>query len=128
MRVRIEANARTFLVKVKTHQGEPLKERMDDRADEGKTLAKAGDRYQWTDRTTRLVFSYYDRSALQWKKNTWSRTIRNAVRRGETESLMEDRLQKGEDKWRTELFRPRELDLGRRAEFGRDSFQILSSF
>ena len=94
-------------MKIKAHRGEPLNERADDLADEGKTLAKAGDSCQWTDRTTRVVYSYYDRSAHQWKKGTWSKTIRNTVRRGVTESLMEDRLQKGADKWWTELFKPR---------------------
>ena len=41
---RITANVRTFLVKIKTHRGEPINERADDLADEGKTLAKTGDR------------------------------------------------------------------------------------
>ncbi len=63
-------------MKIKAHRDEPLNERTDDLADEGKTLAKAGDRYQWTNRTTRLVYSYYDRAAHQWKKGTWSKTIR----------------------------------------------------
>ena len=54
-----------------------------------------------------VVYSYYDRAAHQWKKGTWSKTIRNAARRGAAESLMEDRLQKGADKWRIELFKPR---------------------
>jgi hypothetical protein len=107
LRARIAANARTFLVKNKAHRGEPLNERADDLADEDKTLAKAGDSYPWTNRTTRLVYSYYDRGTHQWKKDTWSKTIRNAARRGSAESLMEDRLQKGADKWRTELFKPR---------------------
>jgi hypothetical protein len=84
-------------------------------ADEGKTLAKAGDSYQWTDRTTRLVYSYYDRTAHQWKKGTWSKTIRNAARRGAAESLMEDRLQRGANKWRTEVFKPR-LELWEREQ------------
>jgi hypothetical protein len=92
LRSRIAANARTFRVKIKTHRDEPLNERADDLADEGKTLAKVGDSYQWTDRTTRLVYSYYDRGTHQWKKDTWSKTIRNAVRREVVESLMEDRL------------------------------------
>ena len=92
LRARIAANARTFLVKIKAHRGEPLNERADDLADEGKTLAKAGDSYQWTNRTTRLVYSYYDRSSHQWKKVTWSKTIRNTTRRGTGEPLMEDRM------------------------------------
>jgi hypothetical protein len=80
LRARIAANARTFLVKIKAHRGEPLNERADDLADEGKTLAKAGDSYPWTNRTTRLVYSYYDRTTHQWKKDTWSKTVRNTGR------------------------------------------------
>jgi hypothetical protein len=63
LRTRITANARTFLVKIKVHRGEPLNEREDYLVDEVKTLAMEGDRYQWTNRTTRLVYSYYDRGA-----------------------------------------------------------------
>ncbi len=107
-------------MKIKAHRGEPLNERADDLSDEGKTLAKAGDSYQWTDSTTRLVYSYYDRAAHQWKKGTssWSttETIRNAARRWATESLMEDRLQGGADKWRTELFKTSTRALGRWAD------------
>jgi hypothetical protein len=45
----------------------------------------------------RLVYSYYDRTAHHWKQGTWSKT-------GAAESLMRDRLQRGADKWRAELF------------------------
>jgi len=94
-------------VKIKVYRGEPLNEKEDDLADEGKTLTKTGDIYQWTDRMTRLVYLYYDRADHQCKKVTWSKTIRNAERRGVTEFLMEERLKRGSDKWRTELFKPR---------------------
>ena len=43
LRTRIAANARTFLVKIKSHRGETLNERADDLSDEGKTLTKTGD-------------------------------------------------------------------------------------
>ena len=76
-------------------------------AEEGKTLAETEDRYQWKDSTTRLVCSYYDWAAHQWKQGTWSKTVRNAARKGVAESLMEGRLQRGADKWRTELFNHR---------------------
>ncbi len=62
--------------------------------------------FQWKDRTT-------DRAAHQWKEGTRSKTIRNSARRGAAESLMEDRLQRRADKWRTELFEPQlELQCG----------------
>ena len=99
LRTRIAAKARTFLVKIKAHRGEALNERADDLAEVGRTLDKQGDDYQWKDRTTWLVYSYYDKASHQWKRGTWSKTIRNAARRGAAESLMEDRLQQGANKW-----------------------------
>ena len=36
--------------------------------------------------------------------DTWSRTIRNTSRRGVVESLLEERLQLGENKWRKGMF------------------------
>ena len=50
------------------------------------------------------MFSYYDRISNQWKKGTRSRTIRNTTRRGVTESLLEERLKYGANKWRRGLF------------------------
>ena len=97
---RITAKARTFLVKVKAHRGEPLNEGADDLAEAGRLLSKEGEGYRWKQRTTRLVFSYYDRISNQWKRDTWSRTIRNTARRGAEESLLEERLYHGTNKWR----------------------------
>jgi hypothetical protein len=57
-----------------------------------RTLDKDGKGYQWKERTTRLVYSYCDRTSHQWKRGTWSKKIRNSARRGAAESLMEDRL------------------------------------
>ena len=104
MVARIAGKTRTFLVKVKAHRGEPLNEGEDDLAESGHTLEREGENYRWKQRTTRLVFSYYDRISSQWKKDTWSRTIRNAARRGVTESLLEERLELGGNKWRKGLF------------------------
>ena len=44
-----------------------------------------------------VMYPYYDRNLRQWKKGTWTKTIRNTARRGEVESLMEERLQTGAD-------------------------------
>ena len=43
------------------------------------------------------------------EKCTWSKTIRNAERRGSVESLMEDRLQQIVNKWRQGLFESHNL-------------------
>ena len=91
LRSRIIAKAKTFLIKIKTHRLEPLNEKVDDLSEEGRTLEKKGEHYQWKDRKTRLVYTYFDNTTRQWKKGTWSKTIRKAARRGASESLMEDR-------------------------------------
>ena len=68
---RIAANkAWTFLVKVKAHRGEPLNEGADDLAEVGRTLEREGENYRWKERTTRLVYTYYDRNSCQWEKGT----------------------------------------------------------
>jgi hypothetical protein len=107
---RIVAKSRTFLVKVKTHRGEPLNERADDLTEADREMEKEGENSRWQERTTRVVYSYYDRHLVQWKKGTWTKTIRHAVRRGEVESLMEERLQIGANKWRKGLFEERSKD------------------
>ena len=85
-------------MKVKAHRGEPLNEGADDLSEAGHNREREGENYRWKKHTTRLVFSYYDRNSFQWKKGTWNRTIRNTGRRGETESLLKERLQFGTNK------------------------------
>ena len=86
MTTRITTEVRTFLVKVKSHRGDPLNEGADDLSEAGHTLEREGENCGWKQRTTRLVFSYYDRNSGQWEKDTWIRTIRNESRRGTVES------------------------------------------
>ncbi len=104
---RIAAKTRTFLVKVKAHRGEPLNEGAGDLAEVVRTLEREGGNYWWKERTTRQVYSYYDRNSCQRKKDTRSKTIRNEARRGAAGSLMEPRLQFGANKWRKGLFEGR---------------------
>ena len=87
---RIEAKSRTFLVKVKAHRGEPRNEGSDDLTETGRVMEKEGENSRWQERTTRVVYPYYDRNLGQWKKGTWTKTIRNTDRRGVTECLMEE--------------------------------------
>ena len=51
--------------------------------------------------------SYYDRISRQWKNGTWNSTIQNAARRGVVESLLEEQLQHGTNKWKKGLFEGR---------------------
>ena len=73
-------------------------------------MEKEGDNYRWKERTTRVVYSYYDRHLGQWQKDTWTKTIRNAAKRGVSESLLEERLQFGANKWLKGLFEERSKD------------------
>ena len=107
---RIAAKSRTFLIKVKAHRGEPLNEGADDLAEAGREMEKEGENSRWRERTTRVVYPYYDQNLGKWKKGTWTKTIRNAARRGVAESLMEERLQTGTNKWRKGLFEERSED------------------
>ena len=75
---RIVGKSRTFLVMVKAYRGEPLNEGVDDLEETDRSMEKEGDNYRWKERT---------------------KTIRSAARRGEEESLLEERLQLGANKW-----------------------------
>jgi hypothetical protein len=86
---RIAAGSRTFLIKVKAHTGKPLNEGADDLAEAGREIKKEGENSRWRERTTRVVYTYYDRNLGQWK---------------------EERLQTGVNKWRKGLFKERSED------------------
>jgi hypothetical protein len=107
---RIAAKSRTFLVKVKEHRGEPLNEGADDLPKADREMEKEGENFRWQERTTRVVYPYYDRNLRQWKKGTWTKTVRNTARRGAAESLMDERLQIGANKWRKGLFKEHSVD------------------
>jgi hypothetical protein len=81
LRTRMSVKARVFLLKVKTHRGEPLNERTDDLVDVWISLDKNGKDSQLEDRRTRLVYSsdysYFEITLNQWKEDTWSKTICN---------------------------------------------------
>jgi hypothetical protein len=49
--------------------------------------------------------SWFLQNSDQWKKDTWTKTIHNTSRRGEVESLMEERLQFEVNKWWKGLFK-----------------------
>jgi hypothetical protein len=91
----MEAKVRTFLMKVTSHRGEPVTERADDLVDEGRALTKNGKDYKWKDRTTRLVYSYFDMTSTLWGKRAWNKTIRNTVRKGKTIRNVARRIYKG---------------------------------
>ncbi len=78
---RIGTKSRTFLVKVKVHRGEPLNEGADDLVETGRVMEKEGDNFSWQERTIRVVYSNYERKPRTMEKDTWTKTIRNTVRK-----------------------------------------------
>ena len=54
LRMRITAGSATFLIKVKSHRGEPINEQADDLADEGRQ--EEDNASTWTTRSGRIVF------------------------------------------------------------------------
>ena len=51
---RVRAGRATFLIKVKSHRGEPINERADTLAEEGRAISD--DDKRWDDRTDRMTF------------------------------------------------------------------------
>ena len=58
LRMRIAAGSATFLIKVKSHRGEPIDEQADDMADEGRQ--EEDEVSTWTTRTRQMVFKKAD--------------------------------------------------------------------
>ncbi len=74
---RVRAGRATFLVKVKSHRGEPINERADTLAEEGRTLSEEEKR--WDDRTDRMTFEV--RKGDTTVSSVWTNSVRNAFRK-----------------------------------------------
>jgi hypothetical protein len=69
------------LLKVKAHRGEPLNEGADDLAETGRAMEKEGDKNRWKERTTRVVYTYYEKSDCSSEQTNGVRGyLRNTVR------------------------------------------------
>ena len=58
VRARVLKGARTFMVKVKAHRGEPLNEKADTQAENARQLSS--ECQQWTARTQRMTYEWND--------------------------------------------------------------------
>ena len=76
LRMRIAAGSATFLIKVKSHRGEPINEQADHMADEGRQ--EEDDVSTWTTRTGRMVFK--KAGEHEGRKSVWTKGVRNMVR------------------------------------------------
>ena len=74
---RVRAGRATFMVKVKSHRGEPINERADTLAEEGRALSDEEKR--WDDRTDRMTFEV--RKGDTTVSSVWTNSVRNAFRK-----------------------------------------------
>jgi ribonuclease HI len=74
--------ARTFMVKVKAHRGEPLNERADTQAENARQMPS--ECRQWTTRTERMTYEWSDSNGVK-HVTAWSKTVRKAMLRGGAE-------------------------------------------
>ncbi len=73
----MRAGRATFLIKVKSHRGEPINERADTLAEEGRTISD--DDKRWDDRTDRVTFEVQKGDTTV--QSVWTNSVRNAFRR-----------------------------------------------
>ena len=74
---RVRAGRATFLIKVKSHRGEPINERADTLAEKGREISD--DDKRWDDRTDRMTFEV--RKGDTTVRSVWTNSVRNAFRK-----------------------------------------------
>jgi ribonuclease HI len=74
---RVRAGRATFLIKVKSHRGEPINERADTLAEEGREISD--DNKRWDVRTDRMTFEVQKGNTTV--RSVWTNSARNAFRR-----------------------------------------------
>jgi ribonuclease HI len=74
---RVRAGRATFLIKVKSHRGEPINERADTLAEEGREISD--DNKRWDVRTERMTFEVQKGNATV--RSVWTNSVRNAFRK-----------------------------------------------
>jgi ribonuclease HI len=101
LRARVLGGARTFMVKVKAHCGEPLNEKADTVAERARQLPV--DSKQWTTRTPRLLYEWLDKDVK--RVSTWSKAVRQAMLQGGAEFQRQRALARAASNWKTEILR-----------------------
>ena len=95
LRMRITAGSATFLIKVKSHRGEPINEQADDMADEGRQ--EEDDASTWTTRTGRMVFKKAGEHS--GKNSVWTKGVRNMIRSQASEAVLNRVWAKAAERW-----------------------------
>ena len=74
---RVQAGRATFLIKMKTHRGEPINEPADNLAEKGREISD--DDKRWDDQTDRMTFEV--RKGDTTVRSVWTNSVRNAFRK-----------------------------------------------
>ena len=96
VRERVLRGARTFMVKIKAHRGEPLNEKADTQAENARQLSS--ECQQWTTRTQRMTYEWEDSNGVQ-HVTAWSKAVRNAMLRGGAEYQRQRVLDRAGTNW-----------------------------
>ena len=88
--------ARTFMVKVKAHRGEPLNERADTQAESARKMSS--ECRQWTTRTQRMTYEWSDSNGVK-HVTAWSKTVRKAMLRGGAEYQRQKAMNRAVANW-----------------------------
>ena len=87
VQARVKKGARTFMVKVKAHRGEPLNELADTQAENARQLPN--ECRQWTVRTPSMTYEWSDNNGVE-QTTAWSKTVRKAMVRGGAEYQVQE--------------------------------------
>ena len=102
--------ASTFLVKVKTHRGEPLNERADTQAENARQIPS--ECRQLTTRTQRMTYEWIDNDGVK-HVTAWSKAVRNAMLRGGAEFQRQKALNRAANNWIRAFLRSTDIGLPR---------------
>jgi ribonuclease HI len=110
VRERVLRGARTFLVKVKAHRGEPLNKTADTQAENARQLPS--ECRQWTTRTQRMTYEWSDNEGVK-HVTAWSKAVRNAMLRGGAEFQKQKALNRAANNWNRVSLRSTDIGLHR---------------
>jgi ribonuclease HI len=96
VRERVQKGARTFMIKVKAHRGEPLNELADTQAENARQLQD--ECRQWTVRTPSMTYEWSDSNGVK-QTTAWSKAVRKAMVRGGAEYQVQEAMNHAVINW-----------------------------
>jgi ribonuclease HI len=96
VRERVQKGARTFMVKIKAHRGEPLNELADTQTENARQLPSES--RQWTVRTPSMTYEWIDNNGVK-QTTAWSKKVRKAMVRGGAEYQVQEAMNHAVINW-----------------------------